>query len=274
VSVEAVRDTAVALPPLNAMLSRELMSRTRVHRLLQAYRGVPAVDFDALCALLASVSRMVGLLPWLREMDLNPVLAHPGGAAILDARVVIDPAQPERAAPRYPHMAIHPYPAEMEEEVALRDGQRVRLRPMRPEDVELEKRFFDALSERSRYQRFMQHMAKLPPEMLARFTQLDYDRELALIAERSGEFIAVGRYAPNADGASAEFALVVADAWQGKGLGRILLERLCHAARAAGYRALYGNILSANHDMLELAARLGFVEAARSGPEVSVVRRL
>jgi acetyltransferase len=274
VAVEAVRDTAVALPPLNAALARELMARTRVFRLLGAYRAVPAADLEALAALLAAVSRMVSLLPWLQEMDLNPVLAHPGGAVVADARVVIDPAQPAHAAPRYPHMAIHPYPAELEEDVVLGDGTRLRVRPMRPEDVAREQAFFDSLSEHSRYQRFMQHLPKLPPGMLARFTQLDYDRELALVALKDDAFLAVGRYAPNADGETAEFALVVADAWQGKGIGRRLLERLCAAARAAGYKALYGHVLEANLEMLELARHLGFVEATRGGAEVSVVRPL
>ncbi len=274
VAVEVARDTAVALPPLNAALARELMSRTRIHRLLAGYRDVPAADLEALAAVLTGVSRMVCLLPWLKEMDLNPVLAHPGGAVIADARAVIDPAQPARAAPHYPHMAIHPYPVELEEEVALKDGTRVRIRPIRPEDAALEKRFFDGLSERSRYQRFMQYLRHLSPRMLARFTQLDYDRELALAAVHQDQFVAVGRYAPNADGLTAEFALVAADAWQGKGLGRLLLDRLCKAARAAGYRALYGNILDANREMLDLAARLGFAEDSRAAGEVSVVRRL
>src|SRR5690349_14054523 len=171
-------------------------------------------------------------------------------------------------------MAIHPYPIELEEDAQLGDGTRMRLRPMRPEDVERERRFFDSLSANSRYQRFMQHLPKLPPQMLARFTQLDYDRELALVAVNDGEFLAVGRYAPNADGQTAEFALVVADAWQGKGLGRRLLERLCRAAREAGYKALYGQILEANRDMLDLARRLGFSEQSRTGMEVTVVRPL
>jgi len=275
VAVEAVRDTAIALPPLNAMLARDLIGRTRVHRLLAGYRDVPPADLEALVAILAGVSRMVCALPWLKEMDLNPVLAHPGGAVIADARVVIDPARLE-APPRYGHMAIHPYPAELEGSIALRDGRRVPVRPMRPEDAALERRFFDGLSEQSRYQRFMQYVPQLTPGMLARFTQLDYDRELALVAldPASGEFVAVGRYAPNADGITAEFALIVADAWQGKGVGRALLERLCDAARDAGYEALYGHILNANRDMLDLAARLGFAEYERSGAEVSVVRRL
>ena len=192
VSVEAVRDTAVALPPLNELLARELMQRTRVYRLLAGYRDVPPAAIDALAGLLCGVSRMVCALPWLSEMDLNPVLAHPGGAVIADARVAIDPARAGAGgAHRYPHMAIHPYPAELEEDFALRDGTRLRVRPIRPEDAEREKRFFDGLSERSRYQRFMQYLPQLPPRMLARFTQLDYDRELALVALSQDEFVAV-----------------------------------------------------------------------------------
>jgi acetyltransferase len=272
VSVEALADTAVALPPLNAELAHDLMRRTRVHRLLERYRNVPAADLRALSNILTGVSRMVCALPWLAEMDLNPVLAHPEGAVIADARVVIDPEVREQ--PRYGHMAIHPYPTELEGRLELRDARIVKIRPIRPEDAERERRFFARLSERSRFQRFMQYMRELPPKLLARFTQLDYDRELALVALWEDEFIAVGRYAPNADGRSAEFALAVADDWQGKGLGHALLERLCDAARAAGYEALVGNILEANRDMLELARHLGFVETARSATDVTVVRRL
>jgi acetyltransferase len=275
VAVEAVRDTALALPPLNAALARDLMERTRVYRLLAGYRDVPAADLEALARILCGVSRMVCSLAWIKEMDLNPVLAHPGGAVIADARVEIDPARFE-TPPRYGHMAIHPYPAELEDEVTLRDATRVKMRPIRPEDAALELAFFRSLSERSRYHRFMQHLPELPPKMLARFTQLDYDRELALVAlhPRRDEFIAVGRYAPNADGRTAEFALTVADDWQGKGLGSALLERLCGAARAAGYEALYGHILPDNIDMLQVAQRMGFAEASRDGGEVVVMRRL
>jgi acetyltransferase len=274
IAVEAVADAAVALPPLNGALARELMARTAVHRLLVGYRNVPPADLDALVAILVGVSRIVCALPWVKEMDLNPVLAHPGGAIVADARVEIDPGAPPRAGTHYPHMAIHPYPIELEGEMRLRDGRKVRVRPIRPEDAARELRFFERLSDRSRFQRFMQYVRELSPRMLARFTQLDYDRELALVALWEGEFVAVGRYAPNADGETAEFALAVGDDWQGKGLGHGLLERLCHAARAAGYRALYGHILDANREMLELARHLGFVEMARDGSEVTVVRKL
>ncbi len=274
VAVEAVGDTAIALPPLNGALARELMARTRVHRLLTGYRNVPPADLEALVSIVVGVSRMVCALPWLKEMDLNPVLAHPGGAVIADARVVVDAAQPAVAGAHYPHMAIHPYPVELEQEMRLRDGRVVRVRPIRPEDAARELRFFNRLSDKSRFQRFMQYVRELSPRMLARFTQLDYDRELALVALWEGEFVAVGRYAPNADGMTAEFALAVADDWQGKGLGHKLLEKLCDAARAAGYRALYGQILDANRDMLALARHLGFVEVSRGPTDVTVERKL
>jgi acetyltransferase len=166
------------------------------------------------------------------------------------------------------------YPAELEEDIELRDASRVHLRPMRPDDVAREQRLFDSLSEQSRYQRFMQPLRQLPPPMLARFTQPDYDRELALVALHDDAFVAVGRYAPNADGKTAEFALVVDDAWQGKGLGQALLERLCREARKAGYRALYGHVLATNRAMLELAMRLGFTEQVYRGSEVVLVREL
>jgi acetyltransferase len=275
IAVEAVRDTAVALPPLNAALAAALIDRTRVGRLLGAYRDVPAADREALIELLCGVSDMVCALPWLKEMDLNPVMAHPGGAVIADARALIDPARLV-APPRYGHMAIHPYPAELEGEAVLRDGTRVPMRPMRPEDIDYEQRFVRGLSDQSRYQRFLHQLPELPPAMLARFTQLDYDRELALVAfapDRS-EFIGVGRYMPNADGETAEFALTVADKWQGHGLGRVLLEKLCDCARAAGYRTLYGHILNANRDMLGLADRLGFTHVSRDADIVTVARTL
>jgi len=275
VAVEALHDTAVALPPLNTTLARELMGRTNISRLLARYRDIPEVDGGALEAILEGVSRMVCALPWMKEMDLNPVIAHPGGAVIADARIVIDAGRLQAPA-RYGHMAIHPYPSELEGVLALRDGTRVATRPIRPEDALLEKQFFDGLSRKSRYQRFLNQMAQLPPQLLARFTQLDYDRELALVALAPDrrEFIGVGRYAPNSDGETAEFALTVSDAWQGRGVGRALLERLCECARAAGYRALNGQILHANREMLELSARLGFIQSGRDGELITMARAL
>jgi acetyltransferase len=169
---------------------------------------------------------------------------------------------------------IDPYLASLEEEIPLRDGRRVSVRPIRADDAPLLQRLFAGLSERSRYQRFMQYVSELSPAMLVRFTRIDYHRELALLALHGDELIAVGRYAPDEDGRNAEFALVVADAWQGRGLGRQLLERLVKQARKAEYQALYGHILDANRDMLELARKLGFAAVGRSGDAIIVKRSL
>lgn len=168
------------------------------------------------------------------------------------------------------------YPAGLEGEIALRDGVRLALRPIRPGDAPLLVRLFEGLSERSRYQRFMQHLRALPPDLLQRFTRVDYERALALVVfdPEGREIVAVGRYAPADTAGNAEFALTVADAWQARGIGRILLQRLCDLARSAGYKALIGRVLDDNKEMLELARRLGFVPRGREGAELIVVRDL
>jgi len=181
-------------------------------------------------------------------------------------------------------MTLRPYPSQLEGTLTLRDGTSVQVRPIRARDEALEMRFVEGLSAQSRYQRFLNQMKELPPELLARFTNPDYEREMALVAlaPGSGEFIGVARYAPNTGGDSAgfarantaEFALTVADAWQGRGLGHALLEKLCASARAAGYAALDGIILSSNSAMLELVEQLGFVRTGRDGDTVTVMRRL
>ena len=173
-------------------------------------------------------------------------------------------------------MAVRRYPAELEGEIALKDGVRLRVRPIRPVDAPLIVRFFQGLSGRSRYQRFMQHLQQLPPRLLLQFTNVDYERSLALVVldPEARELVAVGRYAPAEDGTNAEFALTVADAWQAKGIGRELLARLCDLARRAGYKALHGRVLDGNREMLELASKLGFRLAGREGAELIVVRDL
>jgi len=159
-------------------------------------------------------------------------------------------------------MAIHPYPIEMIEDVTLRDGTRLHVRPIRPEDAELERAFFDSLSEQTRYFRFFYHVHSLTPAMLARFTQVDYDRELALIAihEASGvpAMVGVARYTRNPDRESAEFAVVVADAWQAHGVGYRLMTRLIASARQRGLARLEGTVLRKNTNMLRFTDSLGF----------------
>jgi acetyltransferase len=173
-------------------------------------------------------------------------------------------------------LPIRPYPSDLEGRLTLRDGSTVLVRPIKPEDEALATRFVDGLSAQSRYQRFLSLAAHLSPQLLNRFTHIDYGREMALVAlaPEGGEFIGVARYMPDADYTRAEFALAVADAWQGRGLGHALLEKLIACARAAGYAALDGLILHDNSDMLELVSQLGFVRTGHDGDTVTVVRRL
>jgi acetyltransferase len=221
---------------------------------------------------------MVCALPWLKEMDLNPVLAHAGGAVVADARIVIDP-QAELESPHFRHMAIHPYPSRLESELVLKDGAHARLRPIRPEDAAMERQFVHELSNQSRYLRFLHHLPELPPEMLARFTQIDYDREMAFIAlvgEGAEErIVAVARYVQNPDRISAEFAIVVADHWQNRGLGRVLLTRLLDCAKESGFERIDGTVLAINSGMLRMMEAMGFALDPHDGhEEVHVYKNL
>jgi acetyltransferase len=259
-AVEVHRDRAVALPPLNAFLAADVIRGTRVFKLLGAFRKMPPVDMRSLESVLLRVSEMVCELPGIEELDINPLIVDDKGAVAVDARVVVRDVPPMRS--RYAHMAIHPYPTELVTAWRLADGSSGNLRPIRPEDAEMEKEFVRNLSENSRYFRFMNTVRELTPAMLARFTQIDYDREMAFVAvrEEGGREteVAVARYVTNPDGETCEFAIVVADSWQCKGLGRRMLELLIDVARSRGLKAMVGHVLAANQPMLALCGKLGF----------------
>jgi acetyltransferase len=273
-AVEVYADRAVALPPLNAVLADDLVHDTRASRLLDAFRNMPPVDRAALQEVLLRVSELVCELPEILEMDINPLLADESGAIALDARIAIGRA--DRALPRYGHMAIHPYPVQFVTEWTAPDGERVTVRPIRPEDAEIEREFVKQLSPEAKYFRFMNSLRELTPQMLARFTQIDYDREMALVATtardgREAE-IGVARYVTHPDGSSCEFAIVVSDEWRKRGLGRYLMARLIEIARSRGLARMSGDILAANHPMLALVVSLGF--AVEDSPGESGVRRV
>lgn len=260
IAVEVLRDRAVALPPLNAMLIDNMIASTRVSKMLGVFRGTAAVDSGALESALLRLSEMACELPWLRELDINPLLADEHGVIAVDARVVVAPVAP--GTDPYARLAIHPYPSRLASEWALADGTVVTQRPIRPEDAAMEMEFVRELSAESKYFRFMDTMRELTPDMLARFTQIDYDREMAFVStlNRDGREveIAVGRYATNPDGESCEFAVVVGDPWQGRGLARRMMEALIAVARERGLRVMMGHILGSNDKMLKLATDLGF----------------
>ena len=259
--VEIFSDRAVALPPLNQYLAQDLIRSTRAAKLLGEFRNMPPINMEALEDVLLHISEMVCELPWLQELDLNPLIVDENGAIAADARIVIDHAA--TSGDRYSHMAIHPYPSHLVQEWEQPNGLVITIRPIRPEDAEMEQDFVKNLSDESKYYRFMDTLRELTQSMLVRFTQIDYDREMALVAtlpEKDGKTvqIAVARYVTNPDGETVEFALAVADAWQKHGIGRKLMSALIESARIKGYRAIVGDVLSQNTKMFRLMGSLGF----------------
>ena len=265
IAAEVMQDNAVGLPPLNLRLAQELMSRTRAAHLLQPRRHIPGVDTAPILDALLRVSELVCALPWVVDMEINPFIADEAGCVAVDARVTID-SNSLGPDPHFSHMAIHPYPTQLEHVEHLRGGQTLRIRPIRPEDATLEIAFVDRMSERSKYMRFFNAVRELTPTMLARLTQVDYDREIALIALSAGkdgeeQIVGVSRFAANSDGESCEFAVALDDQWNRRGVATILMERLIEAARDAGYKRMTGCVLPENNSMLKLAARLHFIRA-------------
>ena len=260
-------DVAVLLPPLNLRLARDFL---RGMPRLTALRSAQAIDeaTDALAQILVQVSALACAVPWVRTLALYPVRVGAGNVEIVRARAAIDPSFEPGSRP-YGHMAIHPYPVELVTDVTLRDGTKLHLRPIRPEDAALERAFVASLSEETRYFRFFYQLNELSPAMLARFTQVDYDREMALVAidEAKGgrAIVGVARYTMDPGRESAEFAIVVADAWQQRGVGRLLMGELVACARGRGLARIEGSVLRSNRNMLRFTESLGF--AARDDPE-------
>ena len=262
IASELMQDIAIGLPPLNRRLAQELMSRTRAAHLLQRYRHIPGANTEAILNALLRLSELACALPWVVELEINPLIADEAGCVAVDAKVTLDPEQLD-SDPHFKHMAIHPYPAHLEGVEKLRGGEELHIRPIRPEDANMVIAFTGRMSERARYMRFFSVVRELSPAMLARLTQVDYDRELALIALAKSDdgieqIVGIARFGANPDGKSCEFAVALADAWNGRGVATLLMERLMIAARKAGYRFMTGYVLPSNESMLRLAARLNF----------------
>lgn len=258
--VEVLDDTAVALPPLNMLLAEELVARTRISRLLRGFRGRPSVSHEDLYLLLIRVSHLISELPEIVELDINPVLADERGVVALDARMRL-----HRTGIRGPErLAIRPYPAELEERVVLPSGRSALIRPIRPEDEPTHRRLFSTFTSADIRFRFFHLVRKLPHSELARYTQIDYDREMAFIAieqsERRPEELGVVRAVSDPDNIEAEFAIIVSPRVKGEGLGRLLLEKIVRYARGRGTRVIVGHVLIDNLPMLSLARSLGFEE--------------
>lgn len=264
--VEILKDNAVALPPLNAYMVEQMLAKTKAAKYLQRFRQMPAANNQALTDVLLKISSLVSELPEILELDINPLIVDEHGAIAVDARIKV---QTSHQLIRYQHMAIHPYPHELTEHFQLSNGEVITIRPIRPEDAFMEKHFISRLSEQTKYFRFMQAMYELTPEMLVRFTQIDYDREMAFVAvSEDGNLpneLGVARYISNPDGNSADFAVVVADDCQAKGIGSKLLKTLIQTAKQKGLVYFEGEVLANNIAMLSLVKKLGFSVESKAG---------
>jgi acetyltransferase len=270
VLVEVMRDRALALPPLNRALARRLMEQTRIYPALKGVRGRAAVAMDRLEELLVRFSQLLADVPEIEEVDMNPVLASAERVVALDARVLLTPPGAPASERR---LAIRPYPNQFTTPFRLGDGTEVVVRPIRPEDEPLVIAMHAGHSERTIRMRFFSMLRRLTRDHLIRLCHLDYEREMALVAVSRADgrpkILGVSRYYLDPETGTAEFAVVVGDAWQGQGLGRHLMQRLIEVARQGGVKRLVGPVLRENDPMLRLMHELGF--AVRETDEPTVV---
>lgn len=256
-AVEVIGDRALGLPPLNSVLAGAMIERTQVAKLLAGYRDVPAADKAAIVDVLIRLADIAIELPEVAELDINPLLADADGVLALDARIVVRP----RPADAERRLAIRPYPAELEKEIVLRSGRRLKLRPIRPQDepglVDLVRR---CTPEDIRLRFFG---PSVPAGLAARLSQIDYDREMALLATEPGlagapdEVLGVVRLYADPDNQSAEYAIIVRSDLHGLGLGYVLMEEMLAYARGRGLPEVFGEVLAENRGMLNMARELG-----------------
>jgi len=269
-AVEVVRDASLELPPLNVLLARRVMARTRVWRLLQGYRGQPPAKIEAVIEILIRLGQLAADHQEIRELDINPLLADAAGIVALDARLRVAPAQQPGAA----RLAIAPYPQHLETAERLRDGTALRIRPLRPEDEPMLHDLAAHMSHEDLRLRFFTPVRGLTRAVAARLSQLDYDRELAILAEHDGAALGVAHFFADPDNLRAEYAVAVRSDWKGHGVGYLLMSRLIDIARERGIGELVGEVLRENEPMLQMCRELDFAIAPEPrDPAVRLVRK-
>ncbi|WP_298720691.1 bifunctional acetate--CoA ligase family protein/GNAT family N-acetyltransferase [uncultured Ferrovibrio sp.] len=272
VGVEVIGDRAVALPPLNMHLANDLIDRTKVSRLLSGYRDFPPVDRKALATVLIRVAQLIADHAEISELDINPLYADDQGMIALDARIVLKPSD----VVGHDRLAIRPYPRGLEETITLPTGEIVLLRPIRPEDEPTHHEFVRRVSAEDFRLRFFSPMRALPHSEMARFTQIDYEREMAFIATRNinghSETLGVVRAITDPDNIRAEFAVLVRSDMKGHGLGQALMRKIIQYCKQRGTREIIGDILRENQAMRTLATELGFQTVPGPSSDVIQVR--
>ncbi len=272
--VEVLKDTVLGLPPLNLRLAREMLTSTRIYNLLKGFRHRPPIDMQALELVLVKVSQLAIDIGEIKELDINPLLADENGVAALDARVRVAPYE------GHPHhrLAIKPYPKELEESVKLKDGQTLLLRPIMAEDEPALREGFDKLTPEEIKMRFFVPMKAMDHLMAARLSQINYDREMALLLTGPGapgqaEIFGVARISADPNNEKAEYALIVRHEMTGQGLGTLLLKKILEYARDRGIKEVYGAVLSQNQPMLRLCKKIGFdIDRVTDEPSIVMTR--
>ncbi|MFO7965681.1 MAG: bifunctional acetate--CoA ligase family protein/GNAT family N-acetyltransferase [Desulfobacterales bacterium] len=263
---EIIKDKALALPPLNRLLARRLIEGTKIYRLLKGYRNKPPVDLMRLEEIILRLSHLVVDFSEIAELDINPLIIDEKNAWAVDARIVLAGRTPSSPM----HLVISPYPAQYEAHCRTGGGIDIFIRPIRPEDAPLLSELFQTLSQQTIYFRFFSPLKTLPHSMLARFTQVDYDREIALVAlsetSETEKLLGAARVINAPDQENAEFSILVGDRWHGKGIGAELLKRCLEIAKARGLQSVHGVVLSENTQMLELGRKLGFEKKRGADP--------
>ncbi|MEX0613887.1 MAG: bifunctional acetate--CoA ligase family protein/GNAT family N-acetyltransferase [Pirellulales bacterium] len=262
ITAEVLADRALELPPLNDRLARRMLELLRIRPLLHGFRGRRAVNIDRLVEVLMRFSYLISENPCIAELDVNPLLVTSDGATALDARVILDPKAAGVRSRPYSHLAIRPYPDEYVRQATLADGSKLLLRPIQPEDEPLWHQFLKNCSQRSIWQRFRYLFKETTHEMATRFCFVDYDRTMAIVAEVEvgGErnLAAVGRLEADADHHDAEYAVLVADTWQGRGLGSLLTDFCLELCTSWGIKRVFGETTTDNHRMQRMLSHRGF----------------
>jgi len=274
-AVEVIDDKALALPPLDMKLARDLIARTRVSRRLKAYRNVPAANEPDIALLLVKLSQLAADLPEVRELDINPLLADESGVLALDARIAVAPVKATLSGRGHPRFAVRPYPKEWERTLTLDAGTTLLIRPVRPEDEAMFHRFFKQITMDDLRLRFFAPVREFSHTFIARLTQLDYARAMALAAinPTDGDMLGVVHILADPNYDKGEYAVLVRSDIKGRGLGWHLMHTMIQYARWLGLREIEGQVLSHNKTMLTMCAELGFaVSSVREDPGVSLVR--
>jgi acetyltransferase len=261
IGTEIFRDVSIGLPPLNQILARRLMEDTKIYRVLKGFRGKPPAHMKGLEELIVNFSNMIVDFPEIGEIDINPVVIAQGEAYAIDARIVLDLSQVDHKV-LYPHLVITPYPSRYVTTWRLKDGTDITLRPIKPEDEPLEYEMLTTLSRESLRVRFFSIIKDISHEMLMRFCNIDYDREMAMVAETyvdgKRRIIGISRLIVDSDGKKAEYAIVIHDDFQAKGLGYKMTDILIGLAQDKGLDEIYGSVLTENEKMLTVVQKLGF----------------